>query len=77
MYTVTFIIIEKNSPDGRFPFTILRMSDRRQDVVSYHSTKDEAAEAANRYASQAKFSGLDAVIFQKDWMTGGARTALR
>jgi hypothetical protein len=34
---------------------------------------DEAAQAAHRYASTARFSGLDAQIYQRDWLLNGAR----
>lgn len=73
MNIITFVVAEKNSPDGRFPFTILRMSDTRQDVVSYHQTKDEAAEAALHYAYQARFSGLRAQIHGGERAILGAR----
>ena len=73
MFTVTFIVVKKSSPDKRFPFTVLRLSENRQDVVSYHRTQDEAAEAATRYARQARFSGLDAVMRPLDWIVEGTR----
>jgi hypothetical protein len=72
MNTITFIVTQKHSPDGRYPVTILRMNGRRQDVVSYHRTMDEAEEAAGRYASQARYSGLNARIYQRDWLINRA-----
>ncbi len=77
MNTVTFVVAQKDSPDGRYPFTILRMSDHQQDIVSYHRTMDEAAEAALHYASQARYSGLNARIYQRDWLINGARRTHR
>jgi len=68
---ITFIVVEKNSPDGRHPFAILRMSDTRQDVVSFHATIDEATQAAVRYASVARFSGLDSRVYHRGWLTEG------
>jgi hypothetical protein len=68
---ITFVVARKNSPDGRYPFTILRMNQLRQDVISHHATIDEASEAAARYASQARFAGLDARIYQRDWLLDG------
>jgi len=68
---VTFIVAKKNSPDGRHAFAILRMSDTRQDVVSFHATVDEATQAAVRYASLARFSGLDSRVYHRDWLTEG------
>jgi hypothetical protein len=73
MNTITFVVTQRYSPDGRFPFSILRMTNGRQAVVSYHTTMDEAAQAAHRYASTARFSGLDAQIYQRDWLLNGAR----
>jgi hypothetical protein len=68
MNTITFIVAQKYSPDGCYPFTILRVNGRRQDIVSYHRTIDEATEAVHRYASQARYSGLNARIYQRDWL---------
>jgi hypothetical protein len=73
VYRVTFVVANKYSPDGRYPFTILRVNDSRQDVVSYHLTMDEATEAAHRYASQARFSGLDARALHRAWLNSGMR----
>jgi hypothetical protein len=73
MNTITFVVTQRYSPDGRYPFSILRMTDSRQVVVSYHESMDEAAEAAHRYASKARYSGLDARIYQRDWLLNGAR----
>jgi hypothetical protein len=64
--TVTFIIIRQHYLDGRNQFTVLRVLDNRMDVVSHHASAEEALEAAHRYASQARFSGLDARVFQRD-----------
>lgn len=66
MATVTFVIVRQNYLDGRNQFTILRISDDRLDVVSHHETENDAMEAADRYASKARFSGLDARIFRRD-----------
>jgi hypothetical protein len=63
---VTFIVDRQKHLDGRNQFTILRISDNRMDVVSHHETVDQALEAAQRYASQVKFTGLDARILQRD-----------
>lgn len=71
MNIVTFVVTKKNSPDGRHPFTILRLSDNRQDVVSFHATVDEATQAAVRYASLARFSGLDSRVYHRDRLTEG------
>jgi hypothetical protein len=74
MVTVTFVVARKQSPDGRYPYTILRISENQQEVVSYHGTVEEATEAAHRYASWAGFSGLHARIYLRDWLVEGART---
>ena len=71
MNAITFVVAEKNSPDDRYPFAILRLTDRRQDVVSYHATEDEAKLAAQRYTSKARFAGLDARIFQWSALVDG------
>jgi hypothetical protein len=68
---VTFVVTEKSSPDGRCSIAILRLSDSRHDVVSFHRTMDEAAEAIRRYVSQARFSGLDARFSQCERLSGG------
>jgi hypothetical protein len=64
--TITFVIDKRKHLDGRNQFAILRIGGARLDVVSRHETVDQAREAAHRYASQAKFSGLDARVFQRD-----------
>jgi hypothetical protein len=64
--TVTFVIVRQNYLDGRNQFTVLRISDSRLDVVSHHETLDEAMEAAQSYASKARFAGLEARILQRD-----------
>ncbi len=71
MNAITFIVAEKNSPDARYPYAILRLTESRQDIVSYHATLDEATHAAVRYRSKARFAGLDARISQLGWSTGG------
>jgi hypothetical protein len=63
---VTFVIDRRKFLDGRNQFAVLRIRDSRLEVVSHHPTLDEASEAANRYASQARFAGLDAHIIQRD-----------
>jgi hypothetical protein len=68
---ITFVVAKKNSPDGRHPFTILRVSDTRQDVVSFHTTVDEATEAAVRYASLARYSGLESRVHREEWLIQG------
>lgn len=77
MNTVTFVLVKKRSVDGRYPFTILRISDNRMDVVSHHETMEEAREAAQRYASQARFTGLEARVFYRDRLAKGARIPRR
>ena len=71
MRSVTFVVVKKNSPDGHHPFTILRLSDTRQDVVSFHATMDEATEAAARYASRARYSGLESRVYREEWLVQG------
>ena len=66
MATVTFVIVRQNYLDGRNQYTVLRISDKRLDVVSHHETLDEATEAAQSYASKARFAGLEARILQRD-----------
>ena len=66
MNVVTFIVDRQKHLDGRSQFTILRISDNRMDIISRHETIDQALEAAQRYASQVKFAGLDARILQRD-----------
>lgn len=73
MNTVTFVVIRKPSPDGRYPFTILRISDDRQEAVSFHATLDEATEAAQRYVAEARFARLNARIYHRDWLVQGAK----
>jgi hypothetical protein len=63
---VTFVVDRHKRLDGRNQFTILRISDSQMDVISHHESVDQALEAARRYASQAKFAGLDARIIQRD-----------
>jgi hypothetical protein len=65
---ITFVIVKKSTSGGAYPFSILRVSDVRQDVVSQHATLDDATEAALRYASQARFAGLEARIYRRDWL---------
>ena len=65
MTTITFVIDKHNYLDDRKQFTILRIRDNRLDVISHHETVDQAMEAARHYASQVKFSGLDAHILQR------------
>ena len=62
---VTFVIDRRKFLDGRDQFAVLRIRDNRLEVVSHHTTLDEACEAANRYASHARFAGLDARILQR------------
>ena len=66
MGTVTFVIDRQQHLDGRDRFTVLRISENRLDIVSHHTTSDDAKEAALRYASKARFAGLDARILQRD-----------
>ena len=68
---ITFVVAKKNSPDGHHPFAILRLSDTRQDVVSFHATMDEATEAAARYASRARYSGLESRVYREEWLAQG------
>jgi hypothetical protein len=63
---VTFVIDRRKKFDGRDQFTVLRIRDNHLEVVSHHLTVDAAKDAANRYASQARFAGLDARILQRD-----------
>jgi hypothetical protein len=63
---VTFVVDRQKHLDGRSRYAVLRIRDNRLDVVSSHETLDQALEAAQRYASQARFSGLDARILQRD-----------
>jgi hypothetical protein len=64
--TITFVIDRQTYLAGRNQFTVLRIKDKRLDVVSHHETMAQAIEAAQRYASQARFAGLDARILQRD-----------
>lgn len=66
MNLVTFVIDRQKHLDGRSRYAVLRIRDNRLDVVSHHETMDQALEAAQRYASQARFAGLDARILQRD-----------
>ncbi len=63
---VTFVIDRQKHLDGRSQFTILRIRENRLDVVSRHAVEDDAWEAACSYASQARFSGLNARVLQRD-----------
>jgi hypothetical protein len=63
---VTFVVDRQKHLDGRNHFTVLRIRDKRMDVVSHHETLDQALDAAQRYLSQARFAGLDARILQRD-----------
>jgi hypothetical protein len=69
---ITFVIAEKHSPDGRYPFLVMRISGDRQDVVSYHATMEDAETKAQYYAVQARRSRLDARVFHRDWLLSGA-----
>ena len=64
--SVTFVINRQKHLDGRSQFTILRIRDTRMDVISHHETLEQAMEAAQGYASHARFAGLDARILQRD-----------
>jgi hypothetical protein len=64
--TVTFVIDRRKFLDGREQFSVLRILDRRMDLVSHHPTVEEALEAAYTYASKARFAGLEARILQRD-----------
>jgi hypothetical protein len=64
--TTTSVGDKRKYRDGRGQFSVLRISDRRLDVVSHHETLDQAFEAAQGYASKARFSGLEARILQRD-----------
>jgi hypothetical protein len=63
---VTFVIDRQKYLDDRNQFTVLRIRDSRMDVISHHETAEQAMEAAHRYASHARFAGLDARILQRD-----------
>ena len=60
---VTFMVVEESVRSSELVFSVLRVCDRRQNLISHHQTEDEAICAAQRYAVQARFSGLDAVVF--------------
>jgi hypothetical protein len=64
--SVTFVIDRQKHLDGRNRFTVLRIRDNRMDMISHHETVEQAMEAAQRYASHARFAGLDARILQRD-----------
>ena len=64
--TVTFVIDRQKHLNGRSQFTILRIRENRMDVISRHAIEDDAWEAACTYASQARYSGLDARVLQRD-----------
>lgn len=66
MTTVTIVIDRRKHLDDRYQFTILRIRDKRLDVVSHHETEAQALEAAQHYASQARFAGLEARILRRD-----------
>jgi hypothetical protein len=63
---VTFVIDRQKHLDGRNRFTVLRIRDNHMDVISHHETAEQAMEAAQRYASHARFARLDARILQRD-----------
>jgi hypothetical protein len=65
MTTITFLIDRRKHLKVRDRFTIMRIREQRLDVVSHHETTDQALAVAQRYASQAKYSGLDACVFQR------------
>jgi hypothetical protein len=77
MNSVTFVILRKSSPDGRYPFMVLRISGSRQEPISYHKSLDDATDAANRYAAEARFAQLDARVFHRDWLVSGAPKGTR
>jgi hypothetical protein len=66
MAVVTFVIDKRKYLSGRDQFAVLRIRDNRLDIVSQHATVEQALEAAQRYASQARFAGLDARVFQRE-----------
>jgi hypothetical protein len=70
MNRVTFVIVNKSSPDGRYPYTVLRISGSRQEAVSFHRSVEEAGDAAQRYAAQARFARLEARVYYRDWLVG-------
>lgn len=61
---VTFVVVEETARSSELLYSVLRVCDRRQNLISHHRTKDEAINAAQQYVMQARFSGLDAAVFQ-------------
>jgi hypothetical protein len=59
---VTFMIIEETLRSSELVFSVLRVCDRRHNLISRHRTKDEAINAAMQYVMQARYSGLDAAF---------------
>jgi hypothetical protein len=72
---VTFIVVEQTARSSESVFSVLRVCDHRQDVISRHRTKDGAINAAQEYAVQARFSGLDAAVFQGSYFAYGTEAA--
>jgi hypothetical protein len=66
MASITFVIDRRKRLNGRNQFTIMRIREQRLDVISHHETTDQAMDAAQRYASQARFSRLDARISKRE-----------
>lgn len=62
MLAVTFIIVEETLHSSVSVFSVLRVCDRRHNLISHHRTKDEAINAAMQYVMQARYSGLDAAF---------------
>jgi methylmalonyl-CoA mutase cobalamin-binding subunit len=59
---VTFMIVEEHLRGSELVFSVLRVCDRRHNLISHHRTRDEAINAAQQYVMQAKCSGLDAAF---------------
>ena len=72
MNTVTFVVAPQHSADGRQRFTVLRLTENQQTVVSFHATMDEATRAARSYMYAAHFSGMDARVFLREGADPGS-----